>query len=81
MCRLAPVLRSATQNFISARIEHVPGFLNDVADSLSREGDPSQLGACAEDRVCPPWRELLSPLQPQVSPLEADLAQHVPALL
>ena len=39
---------------ISAHIEHVPGFLNDVADSLSRDGDPLDLGFCDEDRICPP---------------------------
>ena len=63
---------------VSAHIEHVPGFLNDIADSLSREGP---LGFCDEDRMCPPWREFLVPLKPQVSPLEAELSQHVPALL
>ena len=66
---------------ISARIEHVPGFLNDIADSLSRDGDPLDLGFCDENRICPPWREFLVPLKPQVSPLEAELSQHVPALL
>ena len=39
---------------ISAHVEHVPGFLNDIADSLSRDGDPVDLGFCDDDRVCPP---------------------------
>ena len=66
---------------ISAHIKHVPGFLNDVADSLSRDGDPQDLGFCDADRICPPWREFLMPLKPQCSPVEAELSQHVPALL
>ena len=66
---------------ISAHIEHVPGFLNDVADSLSRDGDPQALGFCDEERVCPPWRELLVPLKPQCAPVDTDLSQYVPALL
>ena len=66
---------------ISPRVEHVPGFLNVVAVSLSHDGDPNQSGFCEEERVCPPWHELLFPVQPQLSPLEADLALHVPALL
>ena len=67
---------------ISAHIEHVPGFLNVVADSLSRSQDPFlDLGFCEADRVYPPWREFLVPLKPQVSPLEAEVSQYVPALL
>ena len=63
---------------VSAHVEHVPGFLNDTADSLSRDGDPVDLGFCDAERVCP---DFLVPFRPQVSPLEAEISQHVPALL
>ena len=54
---------------ISAHMEHVPAFLNDTADSLSRDGDAVDLGFCDDD------------FRPHISPLEADISQHVPALL
>ena len=65
---------------ISAHIEHVPGFLNEVADSLSRSGDPAALGFVDSERISPPWRELLVRFRPQSAPLEADLSGSVPAL-
>ena len=34
---------------ISVHIEHVPGFLNEIADSLSRSGDPEALGFLEKD--------------------------------
>ena len=66
---------------ISARIEHVPGFLNVLADSLSRSQGALDLGLSEADRVYPPWREFLHPVSPQVSPLEADVSKYIPALL
>ena len=66
---------------ISVHIEHVPGFLNDVADFLSRSQEPLDLGFSEADRVCPSWQEFLVPFRPQVSPLEAEVSQYVPALL
>ena len=66
---------------ISARIEHVPGFLNVLADCLSRSQGALALGLSEADRVYPPWREFLYPVRPQVSPLEADVSKYVPALL
>ena len=65
---------------ISARIEHVPGFLNDIADSLSRSVDPSSLGFSDEERLCPPWREFLVHFKPRSAPLEVYLRSSVPAL-
>ena len=53
---------------ISARIEHVPGFLNVLADCLSRSQDALALGLSEADRVYPPWREFFYPVRPQVSP-------------
>ena len=66
---------------VSVHIEHVLGFLNDIADSLSRSGDPRLVGFDDAHRVSPPWRELLVPLRPQSAPLEAEFAAFVPALL
>ena len=66
---------------ISAHIEHVPGFLNVLADCLSRSQDALALGFREADRVYPPWREFFCPVTPQVSPLEADVSEYVPALL
>ena len=62
-------------------ILHVPGFLNDVADGLSRSEDPSSLGFAEAEKVAPPWREfLVVPFKPQVALLEAELAPFLPAL-
>ena len=33
---------------ICAHVEHVPGFLNDIADALSSSADPSSLGLLSE---------------------------------
>ena len=59
---------------ISARVGHVPGFLNDAADGLRHSEDPASLGFADSEKVAPPWREFLAPFMPQVAPLEANLA-------
>ena len=59
---------------ISACIEHVPGFLNDIADALSRSVDPSSLGLSDEERL------FLVHFKPRSAPLEVYLRSSVPAL-
>ena len=80
-CALRQFYDLQRRTCISEHIEHVPGFLNDVADSLSRSGDPKALGFDESQRVSPPWRELVVPFRPQSASLEADFSSSVPALL
>ena len=65
---------------LSAYIEHVPGFLNDLADGLSRSKAPAALNFRPDDRVSPPWQALAQGPLVQSAPAELDLSRFVKAL-
>ena len=66
---------------IFAHIEHVPGFLYDVAHGLSRSEDPVSLGSSEADRVAPPWTDFCMLFKLHVAPFEVGLMPFIPALL
>ena len=63
---------------LEAVIEHVPGFINTIADGLSRGSVPEMLGL-PPDCIRPiPWGALLAPHQLRVFPEEVPLSRVFP---
>ena len=75
---LSSLLRSffllQERQFISVHVDHVPGFRNDLADSLSRGYDPSLLGFLPAQRAEVPWTAFPSTFCTCTYPLEEDLS-------
>ena len=75
---LSSLLRSffllQERQFISVHVDHVPGFRNDLADSLSRGYDPSLLGFLPAQRSEVPWTAFPSSFCTCTYPLEKDLS-------
>jgi hypothetical protein len=65
---------------LSAYIEHVPGFQNDLADGLSRRASPASLGFAPRDSLSPDWRALAVGPEVRSAPAELDLSRFVKAL-
>ena len=55
-------------------IEHVPGFENSVADSLSRSAAPALLGFSAEDHSAISWHDVLSTAALRTAPSSEEFS-------
>ena len=60
-------------------IEHVPGFENSVADSLSRSAAPSLLGFAAENYSAISWHDILSSAALRTAPASEEFSSLLSA--
>ena len=56
LCHLLRCFLHLQENYrVSAHVNHIPGILKELADKLSRSGDPPALGFQPEQSCTPLW--------------------------